>query len=251
MTAFGPETVLGVFVLFCRIGATMLLMPGISSTRIPAQVRLFLAIALSLALAPLLLPTVRRVVLGAEPVALLWIIASELLIGVLIGLLARVFLVALQALAAVLATAIGYSGIPGSTVDETEPQPALVALITVSAVVLMFQTDLHWEVLRGLAASYDVMPPGSGFESRFGLAELADQLSQTFLIALRISSPFLVYAVVANLAIGIANKLVPQIPVYFVSLPLILMGGLFILYLNIADLLRLFAEEFGRWATTG
>ena len=99
MTAFGPESVLGVFVLFCRIGAAMLLMPGLSSSQIPAQVRLFLAIALSLALAPLLLPSVRPAVAGAEPLALLWIIAGELLVGLLIGLLARVFFVALQALA--------------------------------------------------------------------------------------------------------------------------------------------------------
>jgi flagellar biosynthetic protein FliR len=229
----------------------MLLMPGLSSAQIPGQVRLFLAIALSLALAPLLLPAVRRAVAGAEPLVLLWIIAGELLVGLLIGLLARIFLIALQALAAVLATAIGYGGIPGSTIDETEPMPALVSLITISAVVIMFQTDLHWEILRGLAASYTVLPPGSGFESRFGLAEIANQLSETFLIALRISSPFLVYAVVANLAIGIANKLVPQISVYFVSLPLILAGGLYILYLNIDELLRLFTAEFSRWATTG
>jgi flagellar biosynthetic protein FliR len=251
MTAFGPESVLGVFVLFCRIGAAMLLMPGVSSTQIPVQVRLFLAIALSLALAPLLLPSVRRAVAGAEPLALLWIIAGELLVGLLIGLLARVFFVALQALAAALATSIGYSGIPGSTIDEAEPMPALVSLITVSAVVLMFQTDLHWEVLRGLAASYAVLPPGTGYESRFGLTEIADQLSETFLVALRISSPFLVYAIVANFAVGIANKLVPQISVYFVSLPLILAGGLFILYFNIDELLSLFTAEFGRWSTTG
>ncbi len=251
MTAFGAESVLGVFVVFCRVGATMLLMPGLSSAQIPGQVRLFLAVALSLALAPLLLAAVRRVIAGAEPLALLWIIAGELLVGLLIGLLARVFLMALQALAAVLATAIGYGGIPGSMIDETEPQPALVSLVTISAVVIMFQTDLHWEVLRGLAASYTVLPPGSGFDSRFGLNEIADQMSETFLIALRISSPFLVYAVIANLAVGIANKLVPQISVYFVSLPLILAGGLFVLYLNIDDLLRLFTAEFGRWATTG
>ena len=55
----------------------------------------------------------------------------------------------------------------------------------------------------------------------------------------------------ANFAVGIANKLVPQISVYFVSLPLILAGGLFILYFHIDELLRLFTAEFGRWSTTG
>jgi flagellar biosynthetic protein FliR len=251
MTAIGPESVLGVFVLFCRIGGAMLVMPGISSAQIPMQVRLFLAIAVSLALAPLLLDSVRRVVAGAQPAGLFWVIAGELLVGLLIGLLARAFFIALQALASVVAAAIGYSGIPGSQIDETEPVSPLVSLITVSAVVLMFQTDLHWEVLRGLAASYSILPPGSAFQSRFGLIELVDQLSETFLIALRISSPFLVYAIIVNFAVGLANKLVPQIPIYFVSIPVVLAGGLIALYLNIDELLRLFTAEFGRWSSTG
>lgn len=137
MTVLGPETVLGVFVLFCRIGATMMLMPGTSSSQIPAQVRLFLAVAVSLALAPLLVDTVRPAIADERPAGLLWLIGGELLIGLFIGLLARAFFIALQALATVLANAIGFSGIPGSQIEETEPVPAIVSLITVSAVVLM------------------------------------------------------------------------------------------------------------------
>ena len=251
MMPIGPESVLGVFLLFCRIGATMLLMPGISSAQIPAQVRLFLAIAISLALAPLLLETVRRAVASVQPIGLLWLIVGELLIGLMIGLLARIFFIALQALASALATAIGYAGIPGSQIEETEPVPALVSLISVAAVVLMFQAELHWEMLRGLAASYSVLPPGSAFQSRFGLIEVADQLSETFLIALRISSPFLVYALIVNFAVGIANKMIPQISIYFVSLPVVLAGGLIILYLNIDEFLWLFTSEFERWTSRG
>jgi flagellar biosynthetic protein FliR len=251
MMPVGPETVLGVFVLFCRIGATMMLMPGVSSTQIPAQVRLFLAVAVSLALAPLLLDSVRRVVAGAQPAGLLWLIAGELLVGLLIGLLARIFFVALQALASALAAAIGYSGIPGSQIDDMEPVPPLVSLISVSAVVLMFQTELHWEVLRGLAESYSVLPPGSAFQSQTGLIQIADQLSETFLVALRISSPFLVYALIVNFAVGLMNKLIPQISIYFVSLPVVLAGGLIVLYLNIDELLSLFTVELGHWTRTG
>src|SRR5690606_6711818 len=104
---------------------------------------------------------------------------GELLVGALIGLLARIFFLALQALAAVVATVIGFSGIPGSPIEGYEPVPALVSLVTVSAVVLMFQTDLHWEMLRGIAASYSVLPPGEMPDGRFGLVQIANQLSET------------------------------------------------------------------------
>src|SRR5690606_11376210 len=78
MTLIGPDAVMGTFLLFCRIGATMMLMPGLSSTQIPAQIRLFMAVAASLDLAPLLLATVRRAAVGAEPLGMLWLIGGEL-----------------------------------------------------------------------------------------------------------------------------------------------------------------------------
>lgn len=251
MMPLGPETVLGVFVLFCRIGAAMMLMPGISSSRIPARVRLFFAIAVTLSLAPLLLPLVQPAVADAALVGLAWLIVSELLLGALFGLLARVFFLALQALAAVATMAIGFGGMPGAAIDEAEPLPALVSLITISAVVLMFQTELHWEVLHGLSESYLVLPPEGGFDSQFGLIQMADRLSESFFLTLRISSPFIIYSVVVNLAVGIANKLTPQIPVYFVALPFILIGGIFLFYFTIDELLRLFTAGFAGWLTKG
>lgn len=251
MMTLGPDAVMGTFLLFCRIGATMMLMPGLSSTNIPMQIRLFLALAVSLALAPLLLATIRRAVIGTEPHTMLWLIGGELLIGALIGLLAQIFFLALQALASVVASIVGFSGVPGAPVEGHEPTPALVSLITVSAVVIMFQTGLHWELLRGLVASYSALPAGELFDTRFGLIQITDQLSQTFLIVLRISSPFLLYAIIVNLAVGIVNKLLPQISVYFVSLPIILAGGLLALYLNIQEFLSLFTAEFLHWVSTG
>ena len=59
MTPSAPETVLLVFLVFCRIGGCLMLMPGFSSPRVPVQVRLFIAIAVTLALTPLLLPTLQ------------------------------------------------------------------------------------------------------------------------------------------------------------------------------------------------
>jgi flagellar biosynthesis protein FliR len=61
---------------------------------------------------------------------------------------------------------------------------------------------------------------------------------------LRLSSPFLAYALVVNLLLGLLNKLTPQIPVYFVSLPFVLTGGLLLLYFAIPALLSQFAEGY-------
>jgi len=87
--------------------------------------------------------------------------------------------------------------------------------------------------------------------SELGLARLADAFSATFVLALQITSPFIVYALIINLMVGIANKLVPQIPVYFIAMPFILAGGLLLLYFTIGEALRLFIAGFVAWLSRG
>lgn len=92
MNAIGANAILSVFVLFCRIGACLMLMPGISGPRIPVKVRLFLAFAITLSLAPLLSAEIGPELANAPPFALMRTIVSESLIGGLIGFLGRIFL---------------------------------------------------------------------------------------------------------------------------------------------------------------
>ncbi|MGE0211645.1 MAG: flagellar biosynthetic protein FliR [Parvibaculaceae bacterium] len=251
MSAIGADSVLAAFLLFCRIGACLMLMPGFSSLRVPGQVRLYIAIAVTLALTPLLVGHTRPVVTGATPLTLAMLVFTELLTGALVGLLAAFSFLALQFMATAIATYVGFSILPGLGVDAPEPEPSLASVVTIAATLLFFVTDLHWEVLRALVGTYSALPVGGIFTIQPGLIQVADRLSETFLVALRLSGPFVVYGIILNLAIGITNKLTPQIPVYFISLPFVLAGGLFLLYFTIDDMLVLFIESFARWLELG
>ncbi len=72
------------------------------------------------------------------------------------------------------------------------------------------------------------------------LSQLAGRLSEAFVLTLRITSPFIVYSVVVNFAVGLINKLTPAIPVYFISVPFVMFGGFLLLYLTSDDLLTQF-----------
>lgn len=246
-----PETILAVFLLFCRIGGCLMLMPGFSSSRIPVHVRLFIALAVTLALSPLLIPTINSAVPNLEPTVVLRLIGSETLTGALIGLIGRLFYMALQFMATAAAQLAGFNPVGGAPIEDNEPVPTLATFITLTATVLLFVTDQHWEVLRALIASYAVLPVSEPVVPALGLARLADAFSSTFLLALQISSPFIVYALIINLMVGIASKLVPQIPVYFISIPFVLAGGLLLLYFTIGEALRLFMAAFIAWLANG
>lgn len=243
--------VLSLFLIFCRIGSCLLLLPGFSSTRIPVQVRLFLAFAISLALSPTLLAAITPLVAAASDGERLQLMMSEILNGLFIGLLGRSFMIALQFAGMVVANAIGMGQSFGVPIEDNEPVPALVTLVTLTATVLIFILNLHAEIALALVDSYTAMPATAGFSVRANLAAIADNLDDAFLLCLRIASPFVLYAVIVNFAIGLANKLTPQIPVYFISLPFVLAGGLVLFGYSIADFLVIFMQDFENWIMTG
>lgn len=251
MSALTPSVVLTAFVVFCRIGGCLLVIPGFSSPRVLMRARLFVAVAVSLALVPLLQAEVQPVVETAQPVTLLGLMLSESLKGVLIGLLGRFFFLALETMAMAIANAIGLVSPLGAPMETEEATPTVGSLVSLAAVLLVFVTDLHWEVFRGLAASYDVLPVRQSFDPRIGLTQLTDGATRTFLFTLRIAAPFLVFSVVANLALGLVNKLVPQIPVTFIAAPFLLAGGMVLLYITARPALDLFIAAYAAWLRAG
>lgn len=228
-----------------------MLMPGLSSARVPMNVRLFLALAVALAITPLLSADIEARLSGLNPLGLTLILLSELLIGALIGFLGRIYFGALETLAGVIAMAIGLSSPIAAVVGDGESDPAVSSLLTLAATALFFVSDLQWEVVRGLVSSYAALPVAGDFMPQFNLIEVSDSLSKSFVLALRISSPFIVYTLIVNLAIGLASKLTPQIPLYFVTVPAVAYGGLWLLYATYKPFLELFLAGFSAWLETG
>lgn len=251
MSAEATATILSIFLIFCRIGACLMLLPGYSSVRIPTNIRLFIALAISLAVSPGLLPDIRPLLASAGDDMRLQMIVTELLNGAMIGLLGRIFMIALQFGANFVANAIGMGQAVGAPIDEAEAASSIVSLITMAATVMIFSLNLHAEVLKAILASYRTMPVVDGFAARSGLVQITDNLDETFLLCLRIASPFVVYAVIVNFAIGLMNKMTPQIPVYFISMPFVIAGGMMLLGVSIGDFLRIFLDNYQRWVFAG
>lgn len=235
--------VLTAFLAFCRIGACFMVMPGLGSARVPMRIRLFVAVAVSLALLtnlwPLIVPH-----LSARPDALLLLIISELLTGAVIGLLVRFYVLALQFIGSAVTMMIGLGGMAGLAIEDSEPEPALSALISLSALALLFALNFHYDVIRALLASYDTLPIEAVFNPQGALIDLTDTIADSFFVVLRLGSPLVAYAILVNLAIGFINKLTPQIPIYFISLPFVIAGGMFLMYFAIDTMLGLFVGGF-------
>jgi flagellar biosynthetic protein FliR len=238
-------------VLFCRIGACIMTMPGFSSPRIPMRARLYIAVAITFALAPRLADDVAPVAAGASVTGLAVVLFGELFVGVLIGSMARLFFFALETLATAAVTTAGLGNVMGAPMEESEPLPAMSSFIMLGATALIFILDQHWEMIRGIVQSYTAIPVREPLQAQNMLSEYMKVLTEAFLVALRISSPLLLFGLIVNVAFGFLNRMTPQVPVFFVSTPLLIALGCYWFYLMADDFFAAFASSFGSWLQTG
>ena len=167
--------------LFCRIGACLMLMPGFSSPQIPAQVRLFVALAVTLSLTPLLLATCRfRRSATSRLIALRYIVVGTAGRRERSACWGGCFCSRWRRWRRPRRMSIGLGNPFGVIGEENEVLPPSRRSITLSATALIFITDLHWEVFRGIVASYDAIPVKDNFDIDFSLLQFGRLLTEPF-----------------------------------------------------------------------
>jgi flagellar biosynthetic protein FliR len=249
MTA--QQVILATFLLLCRIGACLMIAPGVGNSQVPTQIRLFVVVAATLTLAPMLLDKAEAVTATTDPIGMTRLIVQELAVGGLIGSLARLFFSALETMAFAAATMLALANPFGVEVDKAQPLPPLASLITLAATAMIFAADYHWQIVIGLVDSYHAIPLGAAFEPRRSLAEIGGVLGQSFVVAARIASPFFLYSVIANFAMALINRVTPQIAIFFIAPPFIVAGGVGLIYLTIRGQVSQFMAAFSAWLGAG
>jgi flagellar biosynthesis protein FliR len=237
---------LSVYILvFCRVGAVLVLLPGFASARMPGSVRLLLAMMITVALTPIVIG--QEVVEPQDIARLHWAMLSELVIGLAFGFWCYCFLYASRFAASIIASVVGLAGIPGQPLEDNDPSSHLATLLSLSATIMIFATDLHLASLAALVRSYETMPIYT-VPSGEWLAQGSIRLvSETSVIGLQIASPFIVFAVVVNLALGLCIKFTPQLQIYFAAMGLTIFCSFLILHTLFPSLSQISLQAYSAW----
>ncbi|MGG5886192.1 flagellar biosynthetic protein FliR [Falsiroseomonas sp. HC035] len=235
-----PAIAFQVVVVFARLGAAVMLLPGLGEEEVPAPLRLGLGLALVALLFPVVAPGLPPV--PQEAADALRLLATEILIGLWIGGLARLALLAFAMAGQAISALIGLGGLlvvdPGLGLQAT----ALGRALGLLAVVLVMATGLHGVALRALAESYAVLPAGNPFPAGAAAATLAQAGADALALALRLAAPFVIGAIVLNVALGLLARLAPQVQTFFVAVPGQILAGLALLGLLAPPMIATFAE---------
>ncbi|HZR72752.1 flagellar biosynthetic protein FliR [Bradyrhizobium sp.] len=227
---------------FARVGAMVMLLPGLGETNIPVRVKLSIALLLTLIILPL-----HRADYHVDMnsmAALLVMMVYEILIGIVLGATARVTLAALQVAGAVIAQQLGLGFV--TTVDPTQGQQGVLIgnFLTLLGVTMLFATDSHYLVIAALNDSYRIFSPGEVVPSG-DVAELATRaFTAAFKIGMQLAAPFLVFGLVFNIGLGVLARLMPQMQVYFVGVPLSILSGFLIFGVVLAAMMGTFLDYF-------
>ncbi len=238
-----PALAAAFMLVFARIGAMVMLLPGFGEANIPVRIRLAIALALTLILLPMHRNAYNVNMSSMAP--LLVLMVHEIVIGVVLGATARVTLSALAVAGSVIAQQLGLGFV--TTIDPTQGQQgALIGnFLTMLGLTLLFATDMHHLVIAALSESYNVFSPGQLLPSG-DVAALATKVFATaFKIGIQLSAPFIVFGLVFNLGLGVLARLMPQMQVYFVGVPLSILAGFLILAAIIATMMGTYLDYFG------
>lgn len=244
-----PAQVYGAGLVFARVGALVMLAPGVGEATVPPRIRLAFAFVFSLALYPVVragLPPVPPTVggIGAQ-------VALELLIGLAIGALLRLFLQTLSVAGEVVSIQTTLSFAQTTNPMLQQPTATLATFLTLLGLCLVFSTGLHQSFIAGVAHSFQLFPAGRGAPVRSFTAAVVQTTGQSFALGVQLAAPVIVFSLVFNVAAGFIGRAMPQFQVFFAAVPLQLLLGLSVFALSLSvtglvwvDRFRALADRF-------
>jgi len=237
-----PDLAALFILVFARVGTMVMLLPGLGERFVLNRAKLAIAVFIALLMVPVARPLMQ---VPADPAALMALLISEILIGAVLGLSARIIMTALQSAGVIIANQIGLGFATAVDPSMGQQNPSIGNFLTILGVTLVLVTDLHHLAIGAIHNSYAMLPPGAypsiGDASALGL----QAVSRSFAIAVQLAAPFIVFGLLFNLGLGILARLMPQFQVFFLGAPASILIGMAILGAIVSVIMSVFLTELG------
>lgn len=247
-----PEFALVFMLVFARVGTMLMLIPGLGERVAPARIRVTLAMFITLLSIPIVRPVLP--VNGISLPQAVPLLLTEMMVGLTFGLCARFLMSSLQTAGLLISQQIGlaFTMSIDPTGGDRGQAAAIGTFLSLLALSLIFATNLHHVAIAGIIDSYGTIRPGSAPASGDAVELAIAVVSSAFVTAVQISAPFLVFGLVFNVGLGILSRLMPQLQIFFLAMPaMILLGAIVFIFVIglmmdgfLAHIMRAYREFF-------
>lgn len=230
----------GGFLVFARVAAAFMLLPGFGETHLPSRIRLVAALLVATAMAG---SVPGRPDLVPMPAVMAGQVGAEIIVGVLLGTVTRMLFNALHVAGTVIAQQAGL-GMIIPTGIEPEGVSAVAQVLLLGGINLIFALNLDHQLLLAIRDSYALFPLGELPDPGSMAQHVTRTVSEAFSLGVRLSLPFLVIGFVLYAGLGVINRAMPQMMVFFVAAPAFTIIGLTLLAITLPMVLWTWAGAF-------
>ena len=228
--------------VFLRLGSAFMLMPGFMTSFINTQVRLSISLALSIILMPLIsthLPPSPQ-----DTATFITYALSEITIGVFLGLVMQFLYFSLRFAANLAGQAIGFSNAQIFDPSFQSQTIVLESFLSMVALTVIFITDIHHLMLGAVIDSYHLFPVGQNLPWGDFSDNLSQNLNKAFVMGFKLGSPFVAFTIIFYVGMGLVSRLMPQLNIFFLSLPLQIYLGLGLVFITTPIMVMWFIKYY-------
>lgn len=228
--------------IFARIGAIMMMMPGFGETYVPPRIRLALALSVSLVVWPVvggLLPGLPATIGSMAG----WVL-REVITGLMIGGLLRAFMTALSTAGEVVSMQTTLSFAQTASPMQAQQGSTLGAFLMLLGTTLIFATNTHHLFIAGLVGSYELIAPARPLIVEDFATLALRTIADSFALGVQLAAPVIVFALVFNMASGLVARVMPAFQIFFVASPLSVILGLSIFALSLGVIGTVFIDRY-------
>ena len=229
--------------VFARISMVIAVIPVFGSANVPITVKVGLSAFLSIIVYSFSEPSGIPEVLSV--IDLLGLILKEGIIGLLFGFITGLLFYAIQFAGHFISFQMGFAIVQIIDPQSQERVPIIGQFYFIMAILLFLIINGHHLILSGLVESFRIVPIGTGILSGELIALLTKLTGNVFVLALKIASPIMVTLFLTDIMMGIIARTVPQMNIFFVSLPLKIGMGM-ILVISTLSVFPLLIEKLVR-----
>ena len=239
--SFDPTIILTFLCALMRISLILFLMPFFGGQTIPAQVKIALCLALTVALWTKL-PLMGEQMPG-HPFALALMFGAELVLGLILGLAIRFVFAAIQTGGQLIGFQMGFAMVNVVDPDSGASEAVTAHFLYMVSLLTFLSFNGHLFLLNGLVQTFELIPPGQVLISAKIAAQIFMLAGQMFLLAIQIAAPVLAALLLVDLALALVSRASPQMNVLIVGFPIKISIGFLFLGM-VFELLVLHMEGF-------
>lgn len=229
----------GFFWPFVRISAMMMAAPVFGAKLMPVRIRILMAFAISMVAVPML-PAVPFV----DPISYpgLLILLQQLLIGVAMGfvfhMVFQALIIAGEAIASTMGLGFARMVDPANGVQV----PVISQYLIIMATLLFVILNGHLMLIELVVESFRILPVGETGLSAQAFWKIASWGSQMFAGALLVAIPAVAALLVVNISMGIITRAAPQLNIFAVGFPMMILLGFIFLTVTTPSMLNQFSH---------